>query len=171
MKMAGQVNNIQIGLLGCALIISGCASSSVMDLDANTIQIATSAAPVCGSQGAQQVAIKRAAYETLRHGFDSYIILGAQAQNNVGVVGYTPITANTYSNGTISTYGSTGTYNGTSNTYVTGGQPIIAGTHDQGLAIHMFHTGEKGSENAIDAKRALGPDWQKILTKGPGVTC
>ena len=154
-----------------ANILGGCASSSVMDLDSNTIQIATSAAPVCGAQGAQQVAIKRAAYETLRHGYDSYIILGAQAQNNVGVVGYTPITANTYSNGTVNTYGGTGTFNGTSNTYVTGGQPIIAGTHDQGLAIHMFHVGEQGSESAIDAKRTLGPDWQKILAKKPGMTC
>ena len=53
-----------------AFLLGGCASSSVMQLDSNTVQITTSAAPVCGSQGAQQVAQKRAAYETLKRGLD-----------------------------------------------------------------------------------------------------
>ena len=69
-----------------AFLLGGCASSSVMQLDSNTVQITTSAAPVCGSQGAQQVAQKRAAYETLKRGFDRYMIVGAQAKSNVGVV-------------------------------------------------------------------------------------
>lgn len=145
------------GLILCAvaLLLAGCASSSVMDLDSNTIQISTSAAPACGSQGAQQVAVRRAAIEALRRGYDRYVILGGGRQNNVGVVGYTPLTASTYGNSTT----------------VYGGQPIIAGSHDQELTVRMFRPTDPGYENAVDAKRALGPDWQAIVAKGPGSTC
>lgn len=39
-------------LLGAvAVLLAGCASSSVMDLDSNTIQVSTSAAPACGGPG------------------------------------------------------------------------------------------------------------------------
>ena len=154
-----------------AVLLGACASSSVMDLDSNTIQISTTAAPACGQQGAQQVAVKRAAIETLQRGYDSYVILGAQAQNNVGVVGYTPITANTYGTGTINSYGNTATYNGQANTYVSGGQPIIGGSHDQALQVRMFHATDPEAANAVDARRTLGPDWKKIVAKGPSATC
>jgi hypothetical protein len=165
------MNIFNSSLILVVLPLVGCASSSVMQLDSNTVEIATSAAPVCGQQGAQQVAVKRAAIETLQRGFDRYIILGAQAQNNVGVVGYTPITANTYNSGVVNTYGNTATYNGNANTIVSGGQPIIAGSHDQKLSIRMFKAGDPQGANAIDARQTLGPDWQKILAKGPGATC
>lgn len=153
------------------LMLGACASSSVLDVDSNTIMVSTSAAPACGKQGAQEVAMKRAAYETLRRGYDRYVILGAQAQNNVGVVGHTPLVANTYSSGTINSYGNMGTYSGTSNTYVTGGQPIIGGSHDQDLAVRMYRTTDPGADRAVDARQVLGPEWQKIVSKGPGSTC
>lgn len=160
-----------ITFVTCGALLTACASSSVMDLDANTIKISTSAAPVCGAQGAQEVASKRAAIETINRGFDRYVILGAAAQNNVGVVGHTPITANTYESGNVNVYGNRATYNGQSNTYVTGGQPIIGGTHDQALAVRMFAANDPNGQNAIDARRVLGPDWQKIAAKGGGMTC
>jgi hypothetical protein len=158
-------------LLAVGLLLSGCASSSVMDLDRNTISVSTRAAPACGAKGAQQVAIKTAAIETLRRGFDRYIILGAQAQNNVGIVGHTPVIANTYQNGTINSYGNSATYTGTANTYYSGGEPIIAGTHDQEIAVRMFAVNDPQGDNAIDARRVLGPEWQKAVKKGAGATC
>jgi hypothetical protein len=158
-------------LAALALVMTGCASSSVMQLDANTVEISTSAAPACGSQGAQRVAVKNAAIETLRRGYDRYVILGAQAENNVGVVGHTPLTANTYGSGTINTYSNQATYNGQSNTYYSGGQPIIAGTHDQKLAVRMFKGDDPQAANAVDARQVLGPEWQKAVTKGAGATC
>lgn len=142
-----------------------------MDVDSNTIVISTAAAPVCGQRGAQDVAVKRAAFETLKRGYDKYIILGAQAQNNTGVVGYTPLIANTYSQGTLTTYGNTGAYSGSSNTYVSGGQPIYGGSHDQKLAVKMFRLSDPGAASAVDARQVLGPEWQTILAKGPGATC
>lgn len=154
-----------------ALLLTGCAQSSVMDLDTNTIQITTEAAPVCGQGGAQQVASKRAAYETLQRGYDKYIVLGADYRNDVRVVGYTPITANTYGSGTINSYGNNATYRGNSTTYISGGQPIVGGRHNQGLQVRLFKTGEPGSETAIDARQVLGPEWQEIMAKKPGQTC
>jgi hypothetical protein len=161
----------QWAALVTCFFFAGCASSSVMDVDANTMQISTSAAPACGAQGAQQVAVKRAAYETLRHGYDKYVILGGQAQNNVGVVGYTPVTANTYSNGFLSGNGNSATYSGNSQTYFMGGSPIIGGTHDQQLGVRMFKADDPQAVNAIDARHTLGPDWKKVMVKGPGLTC
>lgn len=153
------------------LALCGCASSSVMDVASDTVTISTSAAPACGQRGAQEVAVRRAAYETLRRVFDKYVILDADAQSNVGVVGYTPLTSNTYSSGTLNTYGNIGTYSGSSNTYYSGGQPIIGGTHDQKLAVKMFRQSDPGAARAVDARRVLGPEWQSIVAKGPGSTC
>lgn len=158
-------------VLALVHLLGACASSSVMDVASDTIVISTAAAPACGQRGAQEVAVKRAAYETLKRGYDKYIILDAEAESNVGVVGYTPLIANTQSYGSINTYGNSGTYSGSSNTYVTGGQPIIAGTHDQKLAVRMFRSGDPDAARAVDARQVLGPDWQKVMTKGPGLTC
>jgi hypothetical protein len=151
---------------GFLLVLAGCASSSVLDVASDTIQISTSVAPVCGQAGAQAVASKRAAIETL-----SYMVLGADAQDNVRVVGTTPITANTYSNGTINGYGNTATYSGQSHTTFGGGYPIVAGHHEQSLMIRMFRAGDPGSERAVDAKRILGPDWEEQLQSSSRGTC
>ena len=142
-------------VLGGVLFLAGCASASVMDLDANTVQVSAGAAPACGAIGAQNYAVKTAAYQTLRRGYDRYIIAGAQATAQDRFAGYTPMYANSYGNSTM----------------ITGGEPIVMTEHGQNLVVHMFHSGDPGSENAIDAKTTLGPDWQKILTKGPGNTC
>jgi hypothetical protein len=153
------------------LALAGCASSSVMDLASDTIQVSTSAAPVCGQSGAQAVASKRAAIETLKRGYASYIILDGEYQNNVRVVGTTPVIANTHTTGQINSYGNQATYNGQSSTYFSGGQPIIGGRHQQAITIRMFKLGDPGSERAIDAKRTLGPEWQKELEASGSGTC
>jgi hypothetical protein len=152
-------------------IPGGCATASVMDLDSNTVQVSAGAAPVCGAIGAQNYAVKTAAYQTLRRGFDKYVIVGAQATAHDKLTGFTPTYANSNLSGTYSGYGNMGTFNGYSNTTISGGQPIIMTEHGQNLVVHMFHANDPGAENAIDAKTALGPEWQKILAKGPGNTC
>lgn len=158
-------------MCAAAVLLAGCASSSVMDLDSNTIQVSTSAAPACGAQGAQQVAVQRAAIETLKRGYDRYAVMGAGAANNVGVVGYTPLTANTYGSGSVSAYGNNAYLSGQSTTYYSGGQPIIGGSYDQQITIRMFRSSDPGAESAIDARRVLGPDWQEKLSKGMNGTC
>jgi len=152
--------NLTVLVLSGLLSLPGCVGTSVMPFSANTVQITTSAAPACGQSGAQRVAMTDAAITTITSGYDSFIVGGAQAENNVGVVGYTPVVANTYSSGY-----------GTSFTTVSGGAPIIGGTHDQSIVVQMFHASDPNAANAIPARSFLGADWQKLVAKGFPRTC
>jgi len=157
-------------LLGAGAL-AGCTHTSVMPLAGDTLEITSSAAPICGAAGAQSVAVRRAAIETISHGYDRFIVVNAAAQNNVGVIGYTPLQATT--NGTANVYGNGNfaTGYGQSNTYVTGGQPIIGGHHDQALVIKMFKDGDPAGANAVSARQTLGPDWQQKVSEGLSTTC
>ena len=141
--------------------LAGCAGASATRLSANTMIIEAGAAPACGPGGAAKVAAKSAAIETIRAGYDRYIIAGAQGQNNVS--------SNTLP-GSYNTAGSLnygrgyGTYNAT--TTYTPGPTIVSGSHDRQLAVVMFKNGEPGSENALDARAALGPDWADFTQSG-----
>ncbi|MGD9925104.1 MAG: hypothetical protein AB7V13_27210 [Pseudorhodoplanes sp.] len=149
-----------------SLSLAGCAGASVIPLAQDTIQVTSAAAPICGMTGAQNVASQRAAVETLRRGYDRYMIVGGGYENNVGVVGYTPVTANT--TGSATAFGNTA-YGQATTTY-SGGQPIIAGAHNQGLVVKMFKAEDPAGANAIDAKGSLGADWQKKVESN-SLTC
>lgn len=164
-----------ISLIATSFILFGCARSSSMMLDNRTASISTSAAPVCGAEGAQQVAMKNAAIATLKSGYDRYIILDGKADSNVRVVGHTPVygTSQTNGNVTLNQHGNmvTGTYQGTTTTQVYGGYPIIAGRHKQDLVVTMFRRGDPDFERAVDARSVLGPKWQKLVSRGNMLTC
>ena len=87
------------------------------------------------------------------------------------LVGYTPVVAQTTGSATVAGYGNIATVNGQSTTQVYGGQPIIAGTHDQGLIVKMYKDGDPAGANAIPARTQLGPDWQQAVKEGPRGTC
>jgi len=123
--------------------LAGCASSTAIPLSADTVQISASAAPICGGTGAAEVASKAAAAETLRRGFDKYVIVGSQAQNNVS----TAYMWNAY-----------------------GGGPVTSGSHDHALMVKMFRDGDPNGANAIPARDVLGPRWQEII-RNPTLTC
>jgi hypothetical protein len=166
----------QIGIaISISVVLVGCARSSSMLLDSRTASITTTAAPICGSDGAQQVAMKNAAIATLRNGFDRYVIRDGMAKSDVRVIGHTPTYGSSYTNGHISvTPGRntwTGNYSSSTTTQVYGAYPIIAGGHKQSLVVTMFRKGESGYEYGVDARTVLGPDWQKVVTKGKMLTC
>jgi hypothetical protein len=69
-------------VLVLVLALAGCARGEAVRTSANTMMVQTSAAPVCGGGGALQVAQRVAAIETIRAGYDRYIITGGQSQNN-----------------------------------------------------------------------------------------
>ena len=150
-----------IVLLLC-LVAAGCASTSVTQVSQNQFILSTSAAPVCGATGSQRVASKMAAVETLKRGYDRYMIAGMQAQNNVSVA-TTPVTG-AYTTGTVNTVGNT-SY-GTFNTTYTGGNPIVTGSRDTQLGVVMFKPGDAGYSNALDAKAQLGENWQELVKTG-----
>lgn len=170
-----------ITLVLLALPIVGCARSTAMPLAQDTVQITSTAALACGKSGAQKVAFQRAAAETIRRGYDRFVIVGGEAQSDIRVVGYTPTTANTTASATAYTTGSaTATAygrnvniygNSTTNAYgnarttISGGQPIYGGSHGQGLLVKMFRDGDPAGANALDARQTLGPDWQEAVNK------
>jgi hypothetical protein len=147
------------------LVVTGCARSAAMPLAQDTLQITSTAAPFCGREGAQKVAFQRAAAETIRHGYDRFVILGGEAQTNIHVVGYTPTRAYTTGYATATGYGNTATAQGTSTTTVTGGQPIYGGSHNQDLVVKMFRDGDPAGANALSARETLGPGWQEAVNK------
>lgn len=57
-----------------------------------------------------------------------------------------------------------GTYS-TTTIYVPG-PTIVSGSHDRSLGVMMFRKGEPGSENTLDAREMLGPEWQEIVKNG-----
>lgn len=146
-----------LAVLLAAAVLGGCAAAQVTRTSQNTILIDAGAAPACGSQGAARVAAKSAAIETIRAGYDRYIIAGAQAQNNVSV---SQLPGSVQTRGAI--YGNT--YQATS-TYVPG-PTIVSGTHDRQLAVVMFKDSDPGAQNAIDARSALGPEWAETVKNG-----
>lgn len=145
----------------CALVLGACASGKAIRTSSNTMIIQASAAPACRASGAADVAQQVAAIETIRAGYDAYVVVGADSQNNV-VATRGPGTVSTsgqgtYGNGQVR-YQETSTYNP--------GMPIIAGSHDSSLAIRMYRAGEPGYENAIPARDILGPDWEQKVKSG-----
>jgi hypothetical protein len=135
---------ISIAAFSAALV--ACAGTSTIPLAQDTFQITASTAPVCGSAGAEQVAFKQAAVQTIRRGYDRFMIIGGQASSNV--VGATPIVVQRTG------YGSA---------MVSGGQPMVA--HGQGLVVKMFRDGDPAGANALSARQSLGPDWEEISKK------
>lgn len=139
-------------------VIVGCAQTDTMRVSANEMIISTSAAPICGGQGAARVAQKMAAIETIRAGYDRYVILDARRSSNIDVV-QMPGSYNT--SGSVSPYGSfraTTTY--------TPGPSFVSGTHDQSIAVRMFKNGQQGASSAISARDALGPKWASLVKSG-----
>jgi hypothetical protein len=148
---------MRIAFILVAAALAGCASAQATRTSQNTLQIDAGAAPECGAQGAARVAAKSAAIETLRAGYDRYIITGGQSQNNVST---------TRMPGRFQTTGamSGGVYR-TTTTYVPG-PTVTTGSHDRSLSVVMFREGEPGAEEAVDAREALGAEWQDLVKSG-----
>lgn len=156
-----QLKSNAVLILACTVVVSGCTSSSVVRTSQNTAIIKTSAEPMCGSTGAARVAEKQAAIETIKAGFDRYIITGAGSSDNVSVT-QLPGHYNTY--GTANMYGNYGTYSAT--TVYQPGPTIVSGSYDQSFAIRMFRDGEPGASQALSAKQTLGPKWELFVKNG-----
>lgn len=149
-------------LLLATAVLAACTSSNTVRTSMNTAIVQTSAAPVCGGAGAAKVAQQQAAIETIKAGFDRYIIVDAASANNVRVA---------QGPGTFKTTGtlSGGVYHGTT-TYQPG-MPMIYGRHEQAFAIRMFRNGEPGASQAIPARDVLGPKWRQKVKAGSVNTC
>lgn len=139
-------------IIGC-VALTACTTSSAVRTSQNTAMITTNAAPVCGGAGASKVAEKQAAIETIRAGFDRYIIVAANNQDNVRLYQQP---GSFYA---ASGYGSSAVgYNP--------GATVVYGSYDQGMSITMYHERDAGAENALSARETLGPKWSSIVKNG-----
>ncbi|MFU1477406.1 hypothetical protein ACM25N_06745 [Roseovarius sp. C7] len=153
---------MQRSLLVMCVLLAGCAETSVTPISKNSFLLDVSAEPVCGSTGASKVAGKMAAVETLRAGYDGFLIQGAGMQNNTQVIQTGPTGA--YTTSTYTGYGNTMT--GHSSTTYTGGGPMILGSYDQRLVVRMIKRNEPLFKQAVDARRYLGEDWKELVNSG-----
>lgn len=118
--------------MALSIFLMGCASQSAMPLGNDMMQIDVSAAPVYGRAGAQKMAFEKAARATLDSGYDKFIIVDNAGWNEDQ---------------------SSGNFGG--NQYGFGGSFNKLRAPEVKMIIKMFHTGDKGSEKAIDAHKVL----------------
>jgi hypothetical protein len=125
-----------LGIGAFCAALGGCASTSTIPLAQDTFQITGRAAPICGAVGAEKVAFKQAAAETIRRGYDRFIIVGGQAGSEV--VGSTPIVFQRTGYGGAVAYG---------------GDSMVA--RNQGLIVKMLKDSDPVAANALSAFVAL----------------
>lgn len=153
--------------LTCTIVLStlalaACAGSSTIRTSADTAIVQTSAAPVCGGIGAARVAQKQAAIETIKAGYDRYVIMDAAAANNVSVA---------HMPGSYKTTGFVNHGQLSATTTYRPGPTVVYGSHDQAFAIRMFRNSDPGAQQAVSAHDVLGPDWAEIVKTGAVRTC
>lgn len=144
------------------LCLSGCAGTNAIRTSQDTVIIQASAAPVCGSIGAARVAQRQAAIETIKAGYDRYVILGGAAASNVTATQMpgTYHTAGHYGGGWVS-----------ARTTYTPGPVIYSGSHDQSFAVKMFREDDPYASQAISARDTMGPKWAEEIKGGSVTTC
>jgi hypothetical protein len=108
-----------------------------------------------------------AAIQTIKSGFDRFIVVSADGGETFAGFIQTPTTSTT----TANVYGNSYSAYGTATTTTSGGTLVPLSKSRQDLVIQMYHNSDAGSENALDAKVFLGPDWPTLVADGPSDTC
>jgi len=85
---------LTLALLAAGLV--GCASVSTIPLSQNSFQLTTKATPECSADQTQKVAFKRAAAETIKRGYDPFVVNGTEFRPETYGGGYYGV--NTISN-------------------------------------------------------------------------
>lgn len=103
-----------------------------------------------------------AAVATIKAGYERFVVGGFGTMNNTRVVSTGPSYATT--TGTFNRFGNS--VYGTANTTYGGSNTFVAGSNEAEMQITMLNPGDPGYEQGIDARTALGPDWQKKVDDG-----
>lgn len=149
-------------VLSFSVLAAGCAGTHTVRTSADTAIVQASAEAACGSTGAARVAQRQAAIETIKAGYDRYVIFDAAAANNVQLA-QLPGTYN--SSSTV-----TGNFITTTTTYQPGAM-ISTGNYDQSFSIKMFKDGDPNGSSALSAREILGPKWPELIKSGSVTTC
>lgn len=133
-------------LAAVTVALTACASVETIPLSKDTFALTSTGMGGCGARGAERVAFQQAAAETLRRGYDGFIIMSSQREARLDSASSLLWTA---ASGGVS-------YNH---------------TFSQDMKVQMFKDGEPGSEKAISARETLGPNWPAALTAEPAYEC
>ncbi len=136
--------------------VVGCAKTDAIPLSANEVQILVDAAPACGATGAQRLAATVAAVETVRRGFDRFVVTAVNGKSLASAIWTSPsATTDVSSKVTVSS----------------GGWASISRRHQNTMRIRMTRRGDRGAERAIDARAHLGPKWRETVKDGASAFC
>jgi hypothetical protein len=123
------------------LAVGGCASVSTIPLSADSFQLTSRGMSGCSPEAAQKVAFEQAAVETIRRGYDSFVITGTDKQSELT---------------SASLWGGSATY---------------GHNYSQGLTVRMFKAGDPAGAAAIPARDTLGPKWEETIKQDGPVSC
>ena len=98
---------MRVALCALTLLLAGCVAVkvSMVPLATDMVQITARADEACGAEGAERVALHQASVETIKRGFDRFMIVGTSASSTIRQVGRTPTTARVTPFGNVEVYG------------------------------------------------------------------
>ena len=146
---------IRVLLVVLPVVLAGCARTSTAPVGADTIEITVHVGTICDGSDAERLARRHAAVETIRRGFDDYVVVGSFGGDHMA--DEEPATART----TLS--GSSG------RTLFSEDAPLLA--HHRVLTVRMFRAGEGDSAATVSARAVLGDEWEAVVAKGAPNLC
>ena len=130
----------------------GCAEQSAMRLAQDTVRINVSTAPIYGALEPQRRAITMAADETIKNGYDKFLIVNGADTFKPNVIGETA--AMYQSTSQVSVTGSTDSFVGQGSSQATyaGPQKIAMPRFESVIVVKMFKKDDPAGANAVDAR-------------------
>ena len=154
---------MKFGTLAALLAFSclaGCAEQSAMRVAQDTVRINVSTAPIYGTLEPQRRAMRMAADETLKSGYDKFLIVDGVNTFKPNVIGQTAATYQSSSQASV-VGSSSGFYgHGTSQATYVGPQPVAMPRFESAITVKMFKNDDLGGANALDARQVIAQNAQ-----------
>ena len=154
--MRAQTMGAVAAAAAACLALAGCARTDAVPLSYDEVQILVEAAPACGATGAQRVAVETAAVETVKRGFDRFVVTAINGKSLAAGVWMSPSATTAINKRT---------------TVSSGGWASISQRHQNTVQIRMTKHGDPGAERATDARAHLGPKWREKVADGSSGFC
>lgn len=139
--------------------VAGCKTTN--DLQKQFV-LRTSSAAGCGPAAAARVERELAAVETLRRGYDRFVIRGASTADSTKATVLNRADADAYASADV--YRNSA--NGNTVAYFGNQKVLLSGAHEAALYVHMLAPRDPGYKSAIRAKKVLGENWKQIVKTG-----
>ena len=149
------LRGVRILLLLLPVVLTGCARTSTAPVGADTIEVTVHVGTICDGGDAERLARRHAAVETIRRGFDDYVVIDSVGGDHTAKE--EPATARTTLSG------------GSGRTLFSEDAPLLA--HHRVLTVRMFQAGEGDSAATVSARAVLGDEWEAVVARGPATTC